>query len=102
MNPSGKTVLLVTHSRDHFTVDRVAEALARHRAKVFRLNTDRFPREVRLSGRFESEVGYFEIQDGGESLRSDEVSAVWLRRVSGPDLSDELDPKFRDVCISES
>jgi glutathione synthase/RimK-type ligase-like ATP-grasp enzyme len=102
MNPTGKAVLLVTHSKDHFTVDRVAEALARHRARVFRLNTDRFPREIRLSGRFQSEVGRFEIQDGRESLRSEEVSAVWLRRVSGPDLSDELDPKFRDVCISES
>ena len=44
-------VLLLTHSGDFYTVDRVAEALARKGARPFRLNTDLFPASVKLSAR---------------------------------------------------
>jgi glutathione synthase/RimK-type ligase-like ATP-grasp enzyme len=102
MSFTRKTVLLVTHSKDHFTVDRVAKALERHRVRVFRLNTDRFPRKVMLSGRFGSEASLFKVQEGRDCFTSDEVSGVWLRRLVEPAQNDELDPKFRDVCSSES
>ncbi|HME91520.1 MAG TPA: MvdC family ATP-grasp ribosomal peptide maturase [Myxococcaceae bacterium] len=80
----------------------MAEALARHGARAFRLNTDRFPLKLKLTGRFQSAGSRFEVQDGHDSLRSEEVSAVWLRRLARPELSDELDPTFREVCASES
>ena len=41
-------VLLVTHSGDFFTIDRVAAALARRGVRFFRLDTDRFPTELEL------------------------------------------------------
>ena len=49
MSPSKSVVLLITHSEDHFTVDRVAEALRRRGVRPYRLDTDRFPTTVRLS-----------------------------------------------------
>ena len=102
MSSTRNAVLLVTHSKDSFTVDRVAEELESRRARVFRLNTDRFPSEVILSGRFDSGATSFEIEHAGESVRSEEVRAVWLRRLRPPNLSKELDARFRDVCVSES
>jgi len=102
MSSTRKTVLLVTHSKDSFTVDRVAEALERHRVRPFRLNTDRFPRQITLSGRFGAEASSFKVQDGRDGFTSDEVSAVWLRRLAEPAPDDKLDPKFRPVCVSES
>lgn len=41
-------VLLVTHSGDLFTVDRVAEGIVRRGGIPVRIDTDRFPTEVRL------------------------------------------------------
>ena len=55
--PERDIVLLLTHSGDYYTVDRVADALAKRGAKTFRFDNDRFPGEcesVRNSARTNS------------------------------------------------
>ncbi len=49
MKESPKVVLLLTHSGDFFTIDRVAEAIEKKGATPFRLDTDKFPLEVQLA-----------------------------------------------------
>ena len=44
-------VLLLTHSGDFYTVDLVAQALARRGVRPVRFNTDLFPSSVKLSAR---------------------------------------------------
>jgi MvdD pre-ATP grasp domain len=44
-----RTVLLVTKSTDNQSVALVADALEAQGARVFRLDTDHFPTEVRLA-----------------------------------------------------
>jgi MvdC family ATP-grasp ribosomal peptide maturase len=101
--PERDTVLLLTHSGDHYTVDRVADALARRGAKTFRFNTDRFPREVRLAAQL-SDAGNFShsVEDGAASCDAGAVRAVWARRIWLPELDENLDPKFRQACVRES
>ncbi|HEX8633159.1 MAG TPA: MvdC family ATP-grasp ribosomal peptide maturase [Pyrinomonadaceae bacterium] len=98
-----ETVLLLTHSGDYYTVDRVADALARRGAKTFRFDTDRFPREVRLAAHL-SGAGNFShrIEDGAAACEAAGVRAVWARRMWLPQLDENLDPQFRRMCQRES
>lgn len=95
-------VLLLTHSADYFTVDRVAEALSRRGARPFRLDTDQFPMTVRLSARLGSNGLEHRLEYGERSLVTDEVQAVWMRRIWEPQLDQELAPQFRQSCARES
>ena len=102
MHLSRDIVLLITHSGDFFTIDRVAEALSKKGVQPFRLDTDRFPLEVQLTAHFDHNKSYHTIEYGGYSISTDQVQAVWLRRIWEPKLSADLAPKFREACIRES
>jgi MvdC family ATP-grasp ribosomal peptide maturase len=95
-------VLLVTHSGDHFTVERVAEALARRGARPLRFDTDLFPEEVRLSAALSDAGAENVLRVGDAEVEASEVRAVWARRVWPPRLSGELDERFRASCTRES
>lgn len=95
-------VLLVTHTRDAFTIDRVAEGITARGFVPVRVDTDRFPCEISLS--FEGGADGFDatLDIDGTVVRSAEVRAVWHRRLWLSTLPDELDPTFRDGCVRES
>jgi MvdC family ATP-grasp ribosomal peptide maturase len=95
-------VLLVTHSGDYFTVERVADALARRGARPVRFDTDLFPEEARLSATLRPGGAENVIQTGGIEIEASEVRAVWGRRVWPPRLSGKLDERFRAACVRES
>lgn len=102
MHLSRDIVLLITHSGDFFTIDRVAEALSKKGVQPFRLDTDRFPLAVELTAHFDNCKSYHTIEYGGYSISTEQVQAVWLRRIWEPKLSADLAPKFREACIRES
>lgn len=96
-------VLLVTRHDDHFTVDRVAAALAARGARPYRVDGDRFPSQLQLSSRFDGGAFHHQLRlPGGVTVRDDEVQAVWLRRLAPPLLDPELAPEFRDGCAREA
>lgn len=95
-------VLLVTHSGDHFTVERVSEALARRGARPLRFDTDLFPAEVRLSATLRPGGAENVLRVGAVEAEASEVRAVWARRVWPPRLSEGLDERFRAACTRET
>lgn len=95
-------VLLVTHSRDAFTVDRVAEGVARRGARPLRVDSDRFPTELSLSMEGDGDGFESTLEVDHERVSSREVRAVWRRRVWTPRLPDDLDGAFREGCARES
>jgi MvdC family ATP-grasp ribosomal peptide maturase len=95
-------VLLLTHSGDFYTVDLVAQALARRGVRPFRFNTDLFPSRVKLSSRAGDERGAQLFREAGEEIFADEVRAVWARKLWSPRMGDDLDERFRSMCVSES
>ncbi|MEH1780963.1 MAG: MvdC family ATP-grasp ribosomal peptide maturase [Nostoc sp.] len=95
-------VLLITHSGDFFTIDRVAEALSKKGVQPFRLDTDKFPLEVQLTAHFDQSKSYHRLKYGTHSISTEQVQAVWMRRIWEPELSKELAPKYREACIRES
>jgi MvdC family ATP-grasp ribosomal peptide maturase len=102
MHLSRDVVLLLTHSGDFFTIDRVAAALSKKGAQPFRLDTDKFPLEVQLTAHFDRSKTYHTIEYKNHSISTQEVQAVWTRRIWEPQLSQELAPKFREACVRES
>ena len=92
------TVLLVTTSYDS-APEYVGGALARRGVPFFRLDTDRFPSEVRAS--FDPLKG-LTISDGPRSISGEEVKSVWYRRNVVPNLPEHLDPGNREFCERET
>src|ERR1044072_3974859 len=96
------TVLVLTHSGDYFTVDRVAAALLRRGVKAFRFDTDRYPEEVKLIAKFADGSVTHSIKSSAGILDASEVRAVWARKVWLPRLASDLDPNIHDLCTRES
>lgn len=97
-----RPVLLVTHSDDHYTIDRVADALRRRGARPVRVDSDRFPRTMQLSLPTEG-LASGAIVIGGERFALDDVRAVWMRRMwAGRGLFGHVDARFVDACARES
>jgi MvdC family ATP-grasp ribosomal peptide maturase len=95
-------VLLLTHSGDFYTVDLVAQALARRGVRAIRFNTDLFPSLVKLSARAGDDRVAHVFTETGEETSVDEVRAVWARKLWSPRMSDDLDERYRSMCINES
>ena len=100
--PIRDAVLLLTHSGDFYTVDLVAEALARRGVRAVRFNTDLFPSSVRLSARAGDERDAQLFTETGEQISVAEVRAVWARKIWSPRMADDLDERYRSMCIGES
>jgi MvdC family ATP-grasp ribosomal peptide maturase len=95
-------VLLLTHSDDFYTVDLVSQALARKGVRPIRFNTDLFPSSVRLSARAGDERAAQLFTEAGEQISTAEVRAVWARKLWSPRMSDDLDERYRSMCVGES
>lgn len=104
MTPTARrdAVLLLTHSGDFYTVDLVSEALARRGVRPIRFNTDLFPSSVKLSARAGDERDAQLLTETGEQISTAEVKAVWARKLWPPRMSDDLDERYRSMCIAES
>jgi MvdC family ATP-grasp ribosomal peptide maturase len=95
-------ILLLTHSGDFFTIDRVQQALEDLGTQPIRLNTDLYPEEIKVN--FQLEAGspkvFIETPEG--KIDTDEIQGVWMRRIWKPRLDEEITGEFRSICIGES
>jgi glutathione synthase/RimK-type ligase-like ATP-grasp enzyme len=96
-----QTVLLLTHTADHFVIERVSDALARRGARAFRFDTDLFPSEARLSAHAGTDALHGLVCHG-EELDVPSVSAVWARKIWTPRIDERIDAKLREGALRES
>lgn len=94
--------LLLTHSGDFFTIDRVQHALKGLGWDAVRLDTDTFPLGCSLSVERTAKGLDAVLQWPDRGLRLAEVDAVWLRRLWAPTLPAELAPADREACAEAS
>jgi MvdC family ATP-grasp ribosomal peptide maturase len=99
---SRDAVLLLTHSGDFYTVDLVSQALARKGVRPIRFNTDLFPSSIKLSARAGDERTADLFTEEGAQLSTTAVRAVWARKLWAPLMADDLDDRYRSMCITES
>lgn len=95
-------VLLLTHCGDFYTVDLVSQALARRGVRAIRFNTDLFPSTVKLSSRAGDDRAALLYTEAGEQISAAEVRAVWARKLWSPRMADDLDERYRSMCVGES
>ena len=95
-------VLLLTHSGDFYTVDLVSQALARRGVRPIRFNTDLFPSAVKLSARAGDDREAHLVTETGEQINAAAVRAVWARKLWSPRMADDLDERYRSLCVNES
>ena len=91
-------VLLVTASYD-LAADYVSDALSRLGVPTFRLDTDRFPLEVKAS--FDPASGLV-LTQGDKSVDSHHIRSVWYRRNVESALPEYLDQYNLEFCRRES
>lgn len=99
-----KSILLLTHSKDYYTIDRVEEAIARKGCRPLRFNTDKFPQQVKLSIYLEKGevVLSLEDEDLQKKFYAKDVYSIWVRKIGIPYISENMDPLLRQGCITES
>ncbi len=95
-------VLLVTHRRDSFTVDRVAEALAARGAEPLRVDADQFPARLVATSSVATSGVARELIVAGRRVDGAAVRAVWIRKLWPPELDDALAEEHRAACAAES
>ncbi|HME91521.1 MAG TPA: MvdD family ATP-grasp ribosomal peptide maturase [Myxococcaceae bacterium] len=96
------TVLILTRSDDK-SVERVLDSIRERGARAFRLDTDRFPTEIRLSIECGLAPPRMRMTTGNDHLVLSEVSAVWHRRLHvGGLLPDDMDKQLRGASQLES
>jgi glutathione synthase/RimK-type ligase-like ATP-grasp enzyme len=97
-----RAVLLLTHSADHFTIDRVQAGVARRGAHPIRLDSDRFPAEYRLTTRVSSDGMAVRMRTPDCDLPINDVASVWLRRIFNPPRPSGLSDLEAEQCARES
>jgi len=95
-------ILLLTHSGDFYTIDLVEQALVRKGVRPVRFNTDLFPSQVKLSARAGDQRAALLFTEMEDETSVEEVRAVWARKIWSPRMSDDLDERYRAMCVSES
>jgi glutathione synthase/RimK-type ligase-like ATP-grasp enzyme len=90
--------LLLTHSGDFFTIDRVQAALRRLGWDAVRFDTDRFPLSCALAVERTTSGLEAVLELPERSVRLRDVRAVWLRRLWAPTLPDDMDAADRHAC----
>ncbi|MFN0006437.1 MAG: MvdC/MvdD family ATP grasp protein [Planctomycetota bacterium] len=95
--------LIITRTNDNESVGYVARALEKRGARPFRLDTDRFPTQVRATIRVENGSTSGRIEDRGDSLDVSELAGAWHRRLEiGGGIPLTMDKRLRMPSIEES
>jgi MvdD family ATP-grasp ribosomal peptide maturase len=97
------TVLIITKSDDNESIDLISEAIKLKGGRSFRLDTDRYPTEVRLIAEYLRGAERLRLISAEGELDLHQVGAIWHRRLNiGGGIPASLDPQLRLASIGES
>ncbi|MCF2219801.1 MvdD family ATP-grasp ribosomal peptide maturase [Chryseobacterium sp. PS-8] len=96
-------ILIITHTGDNFSIEKVTEYIAENHCEVIRFDVDLYPLQNKLSTRFEDGKWISILETHEKKHRLDDISAVWYRRAYniGSGLKEELDSKFYGAAMGE-
>ncbi|MDE5422016.1 hypothetical protein L3073_07325 [Ancylomarina sp. DW003] len=96
-------ILLLTHSRDFFTIDNVEAHINKLGYKTLRINTDQYPTQINLDFEIKQHNSPQKtISIGGEEINVKRIKAVWLRRIWSPEMPEDIDPAYSKYCSNEA
>lgn len=96
-------ILIITHTGDNFSIEKVTEYIDKNGFEIIRFNVDLYPLQNKLSTTFEDGKWITILETQDKKHRLDDISAVWYRRAYniGKGVKDELDAKFFGAAMGE-
>ena len=98
MSGTEQPILLLTHSGDFYTIDRVVEALAARGAECLRINTDEFPSQLYVTSHFGAQGSEHWLQTPERRIALHHVPAIWSRRLWPGAMPDSMEAKYAQRC----
>ncbi len=95
-------ILLITHSNDYYTIDKVKHWTQKLGGIPIRFNTDLYPAHISISNYFNHKKKGCQVITKENTFFTKNITSVWLRRIWQPTLPEELSPESKRICISES
>ncbi|MFP7655632.1 MvdC/MvdD family ATP grasp protein [Chryseobacterium proteolyticum] len=96
-------ILIITHTGDNFSIQKVTEYIIKNNFEVIRLDVDLYPLQNKLSTTFQDGKWISILETPDAKHRLDDIAAVWYRRAynMGDGLKEELDAKFYGAAMGE-
>lgn len=100
---SRKKVLIITHTKDNVSVDKVTEFINQAGGEAIRFNVDRYPVDYRLTSVYNGRTWQVLLENGQESHSLDDITACWYRRSFnlGTGLKEMLDKEYLGPTMLE-
>lgn len=99
-----KTIVIVTHSEDNASVEKIADRIESSGLNVLRFNTDQYPTEFRLQAEIvDNRLQHHVITPSGNSTHTDDIQAIWYRRLAaGKNIDSQMETQMRSASVEES
>lgn len=96
-------ILIITHTADNFSIEKVTEYIEKNNCQVIRFDVDLYPLQNKLSTTFQNGEWVSILETPEAQYRLDDISAIWYRRAYniGSGLKEELDAKFYGAAMGE-
>ena len=72
-----KKVLIITHTNDNISVDKVTEFINKSGGEAIRFNVDRYPLDYRLSSIYNDNQWQVLLENDHESHNLHDIEACW-------------------------
>lgn len=98
-----KKILLITHQKDNFSIEKVSNYLNELGAEVVRFNSDLYPSAIAVSQSFSNSGIKTIIEIDSKEYFLDEFEAIWYRRLFlGQALDPNIPKDYRNPILEES
>jgi MvdD family ATP-grasp ribosomal peptide maturase len=96
-------ILIITHTGDNFSIEKVTEYITKNDFEVIRFDVDLYPLKNKLSTSFQDGEWVSILETSEKKYRLDDIAAVWYRRAYniGAGLKEELEAKFYGASMGE-
>nr|WP_294938960.1 ATP-grasp ribosomal peptide maturase [uncultured Flavobacterium sp.] len=94
-------ILCISHSNDYYTIDIVIKRLEELGKKVCRFNADDFSHKLRFDYTGNSEGISVVLQTPEGTFSTQDIEAVWYRKLWGITPPDDLDHSFHRMYLQE-
>ncbi len=96
-------ILIITHTADNFSIEKVTEYIEKNGCEVIRFDVDLYPLQNKLTTSFQDGEWVSILETPEAKHRLDDIAAVWYRRAynMGHGLKEEMDPKFFGAAMGE-
>lgn len=96
-------ILIITHTADNFSIEKVTEYIRKNGCEVIRFDVDLYPLQNKLSTVFQDGKWISILETADAKYRLDDIAAIWYRRAYniGKGLKEELDDKFYGPAMGE-